>query len=102
VGRQNISARAVIIDGRAEMTITPTPEQERILAKAIKTGLVRSPEEALNVGVETLRARLATDPPRTKEEWLAEFHEWIDSHSWQTVVLSDEAMSRDSIYPDRS
>ncbi len=82
------------------MTITPTPEQEQILTIAIKTGLVRSAEEALDVGVETLRTKLATNPPRTKEEWLAEFHEWINSHAGQTVVLSDEAMSRDSIYAD--
>ena len=83
------------------MTIIPTPEQERILAEAIKTGLVRSAEEALDVGVETLCSRLATDPARTKEEWLAEFHEWIHSHSTSTPLLSDEAISRESIYADR-
>ncbi len=38
----------------------------------------------------------------TDEEWLAEFHKWVDSHKGKDIpVLSDDAMSRESIYPDR-
>ncbi len=38
----------------------------------------------------------------THEEWSAEFHQWIDSHKNRNIpVLSDEAMSRESMYPDR-
>ncbi|NEP51940.1 MAG: hypothetical protein F6K65_25345 [Moorea sp. SIO3C2] len=38
----------------------------------------------------------------THEEWSAEFQAWVDSHqSLDIPVLSDEAMSRESIYPDR-
>jgi hypothetical protein len=37
-----------------------------------------------------------TDP----EEWARQFDAWVDSHSPDTPVLSDEAMSRESIYPD--
>jgi hypothetical protein len=38
----------------------------------------------------------------THEEWSAEFHQWIDSHKGQDIpILSDEAMSRESIYRDR-
>jgi hypothetical protein len=45
-------------------------------------------------------------PPNTAahlpyEEWLPKFEEWIASLP-KTPVLSDEAMSRESIYPDRS
>lgn len=84
------------------MTITPTPEQERILAEAIQAGLVESAEDALKVGLETLKGRLAVHrPSETTEEWIAKFHEWIDSHRDQKIVLSDEAMSRESIYADR-
>jgi hypothetical protein len=36
------------------------------------------------------------------KEWARRFHEWADSHDPNTPVLSDEAMSRDSICPDRS
>jgi len=37
-----------------------------------------------------------TDP----EEWARRFHEWAESHDRTTPLLSDEAVSRDSIYPD--
>lgn len=37
-----------------------------------------------------------TDP----EEWARQFDAWLDSHDPNTPVLSLEAMSRDSIYPD--
>jgi hypothetical protein len=35
----------------------------------------------------------------TKEEWLAEFHRWVDSHKDKNYpVLPDEAYSRENIY----
>jgi hypothetical protein len=34
-------------------------------------------------------------------EWARQFDAWVDSHDPNTPVLSDEAMSRESIYPDR-
>jgi hypothetical protein len=84
------------------MTITPTAEQEEILAAAIQAGLIGSAEEGLNVGVELLRSRLAIrHRAETAEEWIERFHAWIDSHAGQTVVLSDEAMSREFIYRER-
>jgi hypothetical protein len=38
-----------------------------------------------------------TDP----EEWARQFDAWVNSHDRNTPVLSDEAMSRESVYPDR-
>jgi hypothetical protein len=38
-----------------------------------------------------------TDP----KEWARQFHAWAESHDRTTPLLSDEAISRDSIYPDR-
>ena len=35
------------------------------------------------------------------KEWARQFDAWVDSHNPNTPVLSDEAMSRESIYPDR-
>ncbi|PYT27649.1 MAG: hypothetical protein DMG57_17505 [Acidobacteria bacterium] len=35
------------------------------------------------------------------EEWARRFHEWAESHSRTTPLLSEEAISRESIYPDR-
>jgi hypothetical protein len=37
-----------------------------------------------------------TDP----DEWARQFRIWADSHDLNIPVLSDEAMSRESIYPD--
>ena len=37
-----------------------------------------------------------TDP----QEWARQFRAWADSHDPKIPVLSDEAMSRESIYPD--
>jgi hypothetical protein len=34
------------------------------------------------------------------QEWARQFDEWADSHSPDIPVLSDEALSRESIYPD--
>lgn len=42
-------------------------------------------------------AHLQTSDP---EEWARQFRIWADSHNPNTPVLSDWAMSRDSIYPD--
>jgi hypothetical protein len=84
------------------MTITPKPEQERILTEAIQAGLIRSPEDALDIGLETLQGRLAVGrESETAEEWIARFHAWVDRHAGQRVVLSDEAMSREFIYRER-
>jgi len=38
-----------------------------------------------------------TDP----QEWARQFRAWADGHDLNTPVLSDDAMSRESIYPDR-
>jgi uncharacterized protein (DUF1778 family) len=37
-----------------------------------------------------------TDP----QEWARHFDAWVDSHKPNVPVLSDEAMSREGIYPD--
>jgi hypothetical protein len=35
------------------------------------------------------------------KEWARRFHEWAESHDRTTPLLTDEAASRESIYPDR-
>jgi hypothetical protein len=35
------------------------------------------------------------------QEWARRFHDWAESHDRTTPLLSDEATSRESIYPDR-
>jgi hypothetical protein len=38
----------------------------------------------------------------TPEEWIREFYAWAESHDRTTPLLSDEAISRENIYPDVS
>ena len=84
------------------MTITLKPEQEQILTEAIQAGLIHNAEEALDVGLESLKGRLAIErSSETAEEWIARFHAWADSHPTTTPLLSDEDISRESIYRDR-
>ena len=39
----------------------------------------------------------------TKEEWIAAFREWTESHRYEedSPILSDEVISRESIYGER-
>jgi hypothetical protein len=43
-------------------------------------------------------AHLQKTNPR---EWARRFHEWAESHDRTTPLLSEQAISRESIYPDR-
>jgi hypothetical protein len=36
------------------------------------------------------------------EEWARQFHAWAESHDRTTPLLSDEAIRRENIYPDRT
>ena len=84
------------------MTITTKPEQERLIAQAIQAGLIRNAEEALDIAVDTLRGRLRASPgSMTAEEWMEKFSIWAHRHSTNTPLLSDEAVSRESIYRER-
>jgi hypothetical protein len=35
------------------------------------------------------------------KEWARRFHQWAEGHDRTTQLLSDQAVSRESIYPDR-
>jgi hypothetical protein len=87
------------------MTIQLKPEQEQVIGEAIRAGLLESPDAIIDVGVETIRRRLEaraeTKTELSTEEWLREFDAWVESHSTTTPLLSDEAISRDSIYGNR-
>jgi hypothetical protein len=68
------------------------PEDYKRLAQWFRAHEVDEPESTQSL------ARLQKTNP---EEWVRRFNDWVDSHDPNTPVLSDEAMSRDSIYPDR-
>ncbi len=86
------------------MTITLSPDQEQIASKAIRAGLIDTPGQLVDLGVETIRVRLesqATQPERSADEWIREFRSWVQSHPTDTPLLSDEAVDRESIYGTR-
>jgi len=87
------------------MTIQLKPEHEQLIGQAIQAGLIRAADDVVDAGVETIRQRLeerlASNTAMNAEEWSRELHAWVHSHSTTTPLLSDEAISRDSIYGTR-
>ena len=87
------------------MTLQLKPEQEQVIGRAIQAGLIRAADDVLDVGIETIRqqleGRVVVGKPMDAEQWSQEFHAWVESHSTTTPLLSDEAISRDSIYGPR-
>lgn len=87
------------------VTIELKPEIEKRLAeKAKKNGLPI--ETFIEVFIEDKLEEIESKPKEkffhetaTKEEWLEEFHRWINSHKDKNYpVLPDEAYSREHIY----
>ena len=84
------------------MTIHLSPEQERVIGEAIQAGVIRAADEVISMGLETIKQRLQAQTARLDaQQWSEEFHRWVHSHSMDTPLLSDEAISRESIYGTR-
>lgn len=87
------------------MTIQLKPEQEQLIGRAIQAGLISGADEVVDVGVETIRQRLearqASGTTLDAKEWSRQLDAWVHSHPTTTPLLSDEAISRDSIYGSR-
>jgi Arc/MetJ-type ribon-helix-helix transcriptional regulator len=84
------------------MSIQLNPEQERIVDRAMRAGLIRSLDDVVEVGIAAIRSRLnsrdAASSAEEADEWLREFTTWIEGHSTSTPPLPEEALNRDSIY----
>ena len=85
------------------VTIKLAPEKEAALKAqaqaqglSIEEWLVRLAEQHLQPAPI---AHLQKTNPR---EWARQFHLWAESHDRTTPLLSDEAISRESIYLDRA
>lgn len=83
------------------VTIELKPETEKRLAeKAKQNGLPI--ETFIEVFIEDNLEETEEKPfheVATKEEWIAEFDRWIDSHKDKNYpILPDEAYSRENIY----
>ena len=84
------------------LTLELPPEREAALkAQAQARGM--SVEQWLLDLIEQLApsTSIAHLQKTNPKEWASQFHEWAESHDRTTTLLSDEGISRDSIYPDR-
>jgi hypothetical protein len=89
------------------ITLELSPETESLLvAQANAQGI--SVQELLKNAIELLLVTSSTESnvpsqfnPDATEEWIQAFTDWANSHSSDTPLLSDEAVSRESIYRDR-
>jgi hypothetical protein len=87
------------------MTIEFNPEQDQVIGEAIQAGLIQRADQVIEVGLEALRDRLkAAAGPSTvgnADEWMRKFRSWAHSHAMTAPLLSDAAISRQSIYSER-
>lgn len=87
------------------MAVELKPEQERVINLAIKAGLIDAADDVVELGIETIRLRLDTRPRSNDlmnaEAWSRDLHDWVQSHTTATPLLSDESIGRDSIYGTR-
>jgi Arc/MetJ-type ribon-helix-helix transcriptional regulator len=87
------------------MHIDIAPETERLVREEISRGHFRSADELIKAGIKALRTMNAASAYRatlevTGEEKAREFVQWAKSHR-DTPPLSEEAISRASMNPDR-
>jgi len=91
------------------MIIDLNPETERVLDEELGKGRFRSIDDLILAGVQALREQnhpFQTDPQHRTTSFIAaqerarEFVEWARNHPL-TPALSDEAVSRASLNPDR-
>ncbi len=83
------------------MTVTLKPDlEEALTARAQAEGL--STDEFVNRELEKVVATTESGPKLTPEERARLWEEWLNSHDYiKAPPLSDEAISRESIYRER-
>jgi Arc/MetJ-type ribon-helix-helix transcriptional regulator len=87
------------------MTVNIRPDQEQGIRATIQGGRFHSVDEFIQTAVdEALRREVVTGGPSpaplSREQWVQELKAWAASHSGLPVV-TEAAMSRESIYSDR-
>ena len=75
----------------------PDQQAQALTAKAAAQGLTLEDWFRRVAEQETQAEAAPADP----QEWIRQFDAFVSSLDPNTPVLSDEAMSRESIYPDR-
>lgn len=84
------------------MVQIPPELEKRLQAEAAERGVTTAEY------VRTVLERMFASPGRsplwmtaTKDEWLNAFNTWMDSHDPTLPPLSEEAVSRESMYGER-
>jgi hypothetical protein len=91
---------------RGLMTLTinlPDDQVATLQAKAASAGLTLEAwflKLAAETAEDSAGASIAHLQKSNPQEWVRQFRAWANSHDPDLPVLSDETMSRESIYPD--
>ena len=83
------------------MTVTlnlPPDVEQAFLAEAQSKGV---PLDQLIGDLLLAHTPISAAAEMSPEEWVREFKDWVNSHSRNTPLLSDEAISREFIYRER-
>ena len=85
------------------LTLEVPPEKEAAFKAQAQASGLSVEQWMLEVADQHVRpASIAHLQKTNPQEWARHFDAWVDSHKPNTPVLSDEDMSRDSIYPDHT
>jgi hypothetical protein len=83
------------------ITLTLPPEKEAAFEAQAQARGLRVEQWMLELADQFVQPASIAHLQKTEpEEWVRHFDAWVDSHRPDIPVLSDEAMSRESIYPD--
>ena len=84
------------------VTLELSPEQEAVLAARARSRGVSVEQLLLDLAALAPDLSAAHLQRSNPAEWASRFDAWVDSHDANAPTLSDEAMSRESIYADRA
>ena len=83
------------------VTLTLPPEKEAAFQAQAQARGLSLEQWMLEVADQSVQPVSIAHLQRTNpQEWARQFDAWADSHDPNIQVLSDEAMSRESLYPD--
>ncbi|MFY9727783.1 MAG: hypothetical protein WAJ87_19970 [Bryobacteraceae bacterium] len=83
------------------VTLNVPPEKEAAFKAEAQARGLSLEQWILDLAEQQVQPASITHLQKTNpKEWARQFRAWADSHSPNIPVLSDDAMSRESIYPD--
>ena len=84
------------------LSLELSPEREAALKAQAKARGISVEAWLLEIAEQMAPAASIAHLQKTNpREWMRQFRAWAESHDRTTPLLSDEAVSRESIYPDR-